>query len=296
MADWFRSWHGAPTDPKWLGIARRAGIAPGIAVAIAWALMDRASQSEDRGSIHGFDAEGLAYFFGCEPDQVDAVVAAMTDKGMISEGRFTSWEKRQPKREDDSAKRVREHRERNRQQEKRDVTHCNAPDTDTDTEVVGADAPTSPEPEKSAPVADASPTVIELPCVSGEPYPISEADVAEWRSAFPAVDVRQQLAAARQWLIANPTRRKTRRGMRKFVVSWLDRRQNSAPPRQSTSPPRKRNFADVAIDRWSEANGSEIIFGNHGDVELLPPGSSEPRFDDENLRSGSAWFSGRGDH
>ena len=163
-------------------------------------------------------------------------------------------------------------------------------------EISGSIEPSSPEPEKSAPAADASPTVIELPCVSGETYPISEADVAEWRSAFPAVDIRQQLASARQWLIANPTRRKTQRGMRKFVVSWLDRRQNSAPPRQSTSPPRKRNYADVAIDRWSEANGSEIIFGNHGDVELLPAGSGESRFDDENLRSGSAWVSGRGDH
>ena len=41
MTGWFRSWHGAPTDPKWLGIAKRAGVAPGFAVAIAWALMDR---------------------------------------------------------------------------------------------------------------------------------------------------------------------------------------------------------------------------------------------------------------
>lgn len=103
---------------------------------------------------------------------------------------------------------------------------------------VGADAPTSPEPEKSAPDAKVSPTAIELPSVSGEPYPISEADVAEWHSAFPAVDVRQQLSAMRQWLIANPTRRKTRKGMRRFVVAWLDRKQNSAhsPPAQRTSP------------------------------------------------------------
>lgn len=59
MTEWFRSWHGAPTDPKWLGIAKRSGVAPGIAVAVAWALMDRASQAADRGSIDGYDAEGL---------------------------------------------------------------------------------------------------------------------------------------------------------------------------------------------------------------------------------------------
>lgn len=134
MTDWFRSWHGAPTDPKWLGIAKRAGVAPGIAVAVAWALMDRASQATDRGSIEGYDADGLACFFGCDAEQVDAIVLAMTDKGILSDGRFTAWEKRQPKREDNSTERVREHREREKQTTKRNVTQCNAPDTDTDTD------------------------------------------------------------------------------------------------------------------------------------------------------------------
>lgn len=134
MTDWFRSWHGAPTDPKWLGIARRAGVVPGIAAAVAWALMDRASQAEDRGCVAGYDADGLACFYGCEPDQVDAIVAAMSDKGIIVDGRFAAWEKRQPKREDDSAQRVREHRERKRQQAELAVTPCNAPDTDTEAE------------------------------------------------------------------------------------------------------------------------------------------------------------------
>jgi uncharacterized protein YdaU (DUF1376 family) len=102
----------------------------------------------------------------------------------------------------------------------------------------------SPEPEKSAPVA------MELPCVSGEAFPIFEADVSEWSSAFPAVDTRQQLAAMRSWLNANPTRRKTKRGMRKFIVSWLDRRQNAghqAEPR-AASPPKKVTHANM----WDE--------------------------------------------
>ena len=126
MTDWFRSWHGAPTDPKWLGIARRAGVAPGIVVAAVWSLMDRASQAADRGSITGYDAEGMACFFGCEPEAIEAIVAAMSDKGIIVNGRFASWEKRQPKREDDSSQRVREHRERKRAQSERVETRCNA--------------------------------------------------------------------------------------------------------------------------------------------------------------------------
>lgn len=134
MTDWFRSWHGAPTDPKWLGIAKRAGVAPGIAVAVAWALMDRASQAEKRGAIDGYDPDGLACFFGCEPEQVEAIVAAMVDKGMIVDDRFTNWDKRQPKREDDSTKRVQAYRERQKEQVQRDATQRNAPETEAESD------------------------------------------------------------------------------------------------------------------------------------------------------------------
>lgn len=54
--DWFRSWHGAPTDNKWLLIAKRAGVTPMMVSAVFWALLDYASQQEERGSVAGFDA------------------------------------------------------------------------------------------------------------------------------------------------------------------------------------------------------------------------------------------------
>ncbi len=103
-----------------------------------------------------------------------------------------------------------------------------------------------PEPEKSAP-ASSSPTMIDLPATQGQAVSITEADVAEWRDAFPAVDVLQQLRAMRQWLIANERNRKTARGMRKFVVSWLSRDQDRGGARQhngnqSQAPPRQSAF------------------------------------------------------
>jgi hypothetical protein len=150
---WFRSWHGAPTDPKWLGIARKAGVAPGIVSALVWALLDRASQASERGSIAGYDADGLACFMGCEVEQVETVIALMHDKGILSGNAFTGWEKHQPGREDNSAERVKAHRERKNAQRNDGVTQCNADvtrcnaekraetldtdtDTDTDTECV----------------------------------------------------------------------------------------------------------------------------------------------------------------
>lgn len=108
------------------------------------------------------------------------------------------------------------------------------------TSISDANASSSPEPAKAAPV-QSSPTVIELPCVSGSPYPVSEDDVSEWQEAFPGVDVRQQLLVMRTWLNANETRRKTRKGMKRFIVSWLERQQNNghapSPQHRSTAPP-----------------------------------------------------------
>lgn len=102
-----------------------------------------------------------------------------------------------------------------------------------------------PEPDKSAP-APSSPSVIDLPATLGQFVAITEADVAEWRDAFPAVDVPQQLRAMRQWLLANERNRKTVRGMRKFIVSWLSRDQDRGGSRQqghhSQAPPQKSAF------------------------------------------------------
>ncbi len=111
MTDWFRSWHGAPTDSKWLVIARRANVSPGIVSAIMWALLDHASQQDDdRGNVASFDFETYSAFSGFEENVVRAVYAALEAKSLIVDGRLAKWEKRQPRREDNSAERVKAHR------------------------------------------------------------------------------------------------------------------------------------------------------------------------------------------
>lgn len=131
---WWRSWHGAPTDHKWQVIAARSCVKVGIVSAIAWALLDHASQHKDRGCVDGFDVETYAVYSGFDETEITAVLKAMTDKGIIQDGRLANWEKRQPKREDEtSTQRVREWREM-----KRSETQCNTkytPDTDIDDQI-----------------------------------------------------------------------------------------------------------------------------------------------------------------
>lgn len=53
------------------------------------------------------------------------------------------------------------------------------------------------------------------------------AKVQEWQSTFPNMDIDAQLRLAAQWLKDNPARRKTERGMHRFLFSWLEKAQNS---------------------------------------------------------------------
>lgn len=44
---------------------------------------------------------------------------------------------------------------------------------------------------------------------------------------YSGVDVPFQITKSKHWMDANPTRRKTARGLSKFLVSWIDRSQNN---------------------------------------------------------------------
>lgn len=101
--DWFRSWHGAPTDNKWLLIAKRAGVKPIHVSGTWWALLDHASQHSERGFVGDFDIETFALFAGMEEEHVSRIVTTLRDKGMIVDDRIVKWGKRQPKREDETA-------------------------------------------------------------------------------------------------------------------------------------------------------------------------------------------------
>lgn len=61
---------------------------------------------------------------------------------------------------------------------------------------------------------------------TGDNYEPEEADVIAWQRTYPAINVHQELNAMESWLDANPTRRKTARGIKRFINSWLSRAQD----------------------------------------------------------------------
>jgi hypothetical protein len=86
---------------------------------------------------------------------------------------------------------------------------------------------------RSAPLLDAEPPLPVVPAPALLTFPtigrgeatwsLTGVHVAEWSEAYPGFDVLGECRRALQWVRASPERRKTARGMVKFLVGWLNR-------------------------------------------------------------------------
>ena len=69
-------------------------------------------------------------------------------------------------------------------------------------------------------------TVITLTLNTGEEYPITHSYIIELSELYPAVDIMQELRAMKGWCDANPRKRKTSAGIKRFINSWISKVQN----------------------------------------------------------------------
>ena len=70
--------------------------------------------------------------------------------------------------------------------------------------------------------------VIELIVNDKSLYPITQSNIDEWAELYPAVDIIQELKKMKGWCNSNPTKRKTKRGILRFINSWLARKQDES--------------------------------------------------------------------
>ena len=73
-------------------------------------------------------------------------------------------------------------------------------------------------------------TIMEFPTnrfnTSQETFAISEKYIAELTEVYPNVNIMAELKRIGLWLKDNPAKRKTLKGMRRFISAWLDKAQN----------------------------------------------------------------------
>ena len=86
------------------------------------------------------------------------------------------------------------------------------------------------------PQAADAPPVISLPLNDGTFFDVSENDRAKWSQLYPNVDVLQQLRHMAGWCDANPTKRKTRGGIKRFITAWLAREQDKGGKAPQNKP------------------------------------------------------------
>jgi hypothetical protein len=61
---------------------------------------------------------------------------------------------------------------------------------------------------------------------TGEEYPIFQSNINTFEELYPAVDILQAVRAMKGWLLTNKRKRKTKRGIDRFINSWLSREQD----------------------------------------------------------------------
>lgn len=77
----------------------------------------------------------------------------------------------------------------------------------------------------SAPLRDAEPVMLVFPVVgtSGHEWSLTQTHIAEWSVLYPTIDVPGECSRALAWIRADLQRRKTAKGMPRFLVDWFNR-------------------------------------------------------------------------
>lgn len=99
------------------------------------------------------------------------------------------------------------------------------------------------------PQAASAPPVISLPLNDGTFFDVSENDRAKWSQLYPNVDVLQQLRNMAGWCDANPAKRKTRGGIKRFITSWLAKEQDKGGKAPQSKP---FGYGDVFAEMLEE--------------------------------------------
>jgi hypothetical protein len=154
MSRWYRAYEGTVTDAKLHEAAVVAGVSRSVSIASWHALLESAAGRNNCGSFD-VTARRIAVILCEQVKDIEAVFAAFEELGLIEQGAVARWKDRQFQ-SDDSAPRVRKHREKKRRETagnangNADVTACNGdvtpPETETETYLSSSNEDVSAEP------------------------------------------------------------------------------------------------------------------------------------------------------
>ena len=80
---------------------------------------------------------------------------------------------------------------------------------------------------------ESEPAVYQLLLNDKTLFDVTASDMAKYRELYPAVDIDQEMRKMIGWCESNPTKRKTRRGIKAFITNWLSRQQDKGPKKKT---------------------------------------------------------------
>jgi len=101
-----------------------------------------------------------------------------------------------------------------------------------------------------------SPAVFVFPVIGpgGPEWALTEKDIQDFSNLFPGVDCLGQCRSALAWVSASPERRKTARGMKKFLTGWLQRHiERMQPIARPTQTQAEKLAQSLAVDRVNDS-------------------------------------------
>ena len=208
--------------------------------------------SNDKETFQGTEIE---FLMRVSAQQMNETKELFVSKGLVdSEWRVLSWNRRQFD-SDSSTERVRKHREKKKQVPPVVKRFSNGPEQNRTEQI---------QTRKEKPLAStaeavpASPPVETFPLTEGKTHVVTEADVAAWERAYPAVDVRLELRKLIVWLEPRPAKRSTSpNGNKQRIVRWLTNTQNEGGSRNAQRAPNNANPGprpSPALQRQSESD------------------------------------------
>ena len=90
-----------------------------------------------------------------------------------------------------------------------------------------------------------------LPLLNGRDYPVFESDVEKWRLSYPSLDIEAELRRMKDWLNANPKKRKAPMDIQRFITGWFShelKEQKSNPAFSAGKKPSAQQPTAIGFD------------------------------------------------
>lgn len=80
-------------------------------------------------------------------------------------------------------------------------------------------------------------------------HDVYQKDVEKWSDLYPAVDILQELKKMVGWLDSNPTKRKTKRGINRFINNWLSNAQDRGGKKSDNNCKKYQNQTEQMLEQ-----------------------------------------------